>query len=147
MYRPAGGAAPALPDGLAIHEVADEADLADFVRTLVEAYPMPGGESSGVADVRVLDGSIRLFVGRVDGIAVATSGARIGHGVNDVEWVSTRADHRRRGIGEALTWAATLAAPDLPAVLVASDDGHGVYESMGYVRIMRLTIWHRPPAG
>ena len=145
MYRPAGGAAPPLPDGLSIHEVANEADLAEFVRTLVEAYPMPGGESSGIADLRALDASIRLFVGRIDGVPVATSGARIGHGVNDVEWVSTRPDHRRRGIGEALTWAATLAAPELPAVLIASDDGQGVYESMGFVRLLRLTMWHRPP--
>lgn len=147
MFRPAGGAAPALPDGLTIHEVADQADLDDFVQTIVEAYPMPGAESSGIADVRVLDSSIRLFVGRVDGTTVATSGARIGHGVNDVEWVSTSPDYRRRGIGEALTWAATLAAPDLPAVLIASDDGQSVYESMGFVRLMRMTIWHRPPAG
>jgi GNAT superfamily N-acetyltransferase len=147
MYRPAGGAAPTLPDGLVIHEVDDSTDLADFVRTLVEAYPMPGGESSGIADARILDGSIRLFVGRVDGVTVATSGARIGHGVNDVEWVSTRESHRRRGIGQALTWAATLAAPELPAVLIASDDGQRMYESMGYVRLLRLTMWHRPPLG
>ena len=145
MYRPAGGAAPALPDGLTINEVANESDLAEFVKTLVEAYPMPGGESSGIADVRVLDASIRLFVGRIDGATVATSGARIGHGVNDVEWVSTRSDHRRRGIGQALTWAATLADPEFPAVLIASDDGQGVYESMGFVRLLRLTMWHRPP--
>ncbi len=91
--------------------------------------------------------SIRLFVGDVDGVPVATSGARIGHGVNDVEWVSTRAGHRRRGIGAALTWAATLADPQLPAVLIASDDGQGVYEAMGFTRLLRLTMWHRPPAG
>ncbi len=145
MYRPAGGVPPALPAGLTIHEVADEADLAEFVRTLVEAYPMPRGESSGIADRRVLDTSIRLFIGRVDGATVATSGARIGQGVNDVEWVSTRSDHRGRGIGAALTWAATLASPELPAMLIASDDGQGVYESMGFVRLLRLTIWHRPP--
>jgi GNAT superfamily N-acetyltransferase len=145
MYRPAGGAGPAVPDGLTVHEVADEADLAEFVQTLVEAYPMPGGDSSGIADLRVLDGTIRLFIGRVDGATVATSGARIGHGVNDVEWVSTRSGHRRRGIGEAMTWAATLAAPELPAVLVASDDGQRMYESMGFVRLLRLTMWHRPP--
>lgn len=145
MYRPAGGVAPPLPDGLSIHEVTTEAELADFVRTLVEAYPMPGGESSGIADVRALDASIRLFIGRVDGVTVATSGARIGHGVNDVEWVSTRPEHRRRGVGAALTWAATLAVPEHPAVLIASDDGQGVYESMGFVRLVRLTVWHRPP--
>jgi GNAT superfamily N-acetyltransferase len=147
MYRPAGGDAPALPDRLTISEVANESDLAEFVQTLVDAYPMPGGDSSGIADLRVLDASIRLFIGRVDGATVATSGARIGHGVNDVEWVSTRPEHRRRGIGEALTWAATLVDPDLPAVLIASDDGQGVYESMGFVRLLRLTMWHRPPAG
>ncbi len=147
MYRPAGGSAPAPPAQLTISEVASEGDLAEFVRTMVEAYPMPGGEMSGLADSRVLDGSIRLFVGHVGGVPVATSGARIGHGVNDVEWVSTRADYRRRGIGAAVTWAATLAAPELPAVLIASDDGQSVYESMGFTRLLRLTMWHRPPAG
>jgi GNAT superfamily N-acetyltransferase len=145
MYRPTGGEAPPLPEGLTIDEVDDGEDLAAFVGTLVDAYPMPGGDGSGIADLRVLDGSIRLFVGRVGGEPVATSGARIGHGVNDVEWVSTRPEYRRRGIGEALTWAATLAEPDLPAVLIASDDGQGVYESMGFVRLLRLTMWHRPP--
>lgn len=144
MYRAAGGVAPPPPEGLVIDEVKDESGLAEFVRTLVDAYPMPGGEASGIADMRALDSSMRLFVGRVDGVTVATSGARIGHGVNDVEWVSTRSSHRRRGIGQALTWAATLAAPELPAVLISSDDGQGVYESMGFVRVMRLTMWHRP---
>lgn len=145
MFRPAGGDAPPLPDGLVIEEVTTDDDLAAFVETIVEAYPMPGGQASGIADPRVLSPSLRLFVGRVDGAPVATAGARIGHGVIDVEWVSTRAAYRRRGIGEALTWAATRADPTLPAVLIASDDGQGVYESMGYVRLMRLTLWHRPP--
>lgn len=145
MYRGVGGHAPPLPEGLVIDAVTSESDLSDFVQTLVTAYPMPGGDSSGIADPRVMSDSIRLFVGRVDGVPVATAGARIGHGVNDVEWVSTMPTHRRRGFGEALTWAATLAAPELPAVLIASDDGQGVYESMGYVRLLRLTVWHRPP--
>jgi predicted GNAT family acetyltransferase len=78
---------------------------------------------------------------------VATAGARLGHGLNDVEWVSTRPEVRGRGYGAALTWAATLVEPDLPAALLASDDGQPVYEQMGYLRIMRLTVWHRPPAG
>jgi hypothetical protein len=32
----------------------------------------------------------------------------------------------------------------MPAVLIASDDGQGVYESMGFVRLLRLTMWDRP---
>src|SRR5205085_1213649 len=45
---------------------------------------------------------------------------------------------------EAATFAATLAAPSAPAVLIASDDGVGVYERMGYIRLLRLTLWMRP---
>jgi ribosomal protein S18 acetylase RimI-like enzyme len=147
MFRPAGGTRPEPPAGLTIREVHDAAALADFTTTLVRGYPMPGAARSTVADVRVLDAPIRLFVGYVDGQPVATAGARIGHGVIDVEWVATLPAHRRRGIGAALTWAATLADPSLPAVLIASDDGQPVYEAMGYLRAQRLTMWHRSPTG
>ena len=145
MFRPAGGAAPPLPAGLSIREVDDGASLAEFIATLVDAYPMPGGERTPIADPSILGGPLRFFTGYVDGVAVATSGARIGPGIVDVEWVSTREAHRRRGFGAAVTWAATLAEPSLPAVLIASDDGQPVYEAMGYVRLLRLTLWHRPP--
>lgn len=144
MVRPAGGTAPPAPPGLHIVEVTDEGTLEDFVRTLVEAYPMPSAGNTVLADPNVLGGPIRLFVGYFDGKPVATSGARLGHGIVDVEWISCRSAWRGRGIGAALTWAATLADPGTPAVLIASDDGQPVYEAMGYLRLMRLTLWHRP---
>ena len=146
MFRPAGGEPPTPPSGLRVHEVADATELGEFVRTLGVGYPMPDAEGTVLADARVLGPSLRLFVGYLDGAPVATSGAWIGHGVNDVEWVSTLPEHRGRGIGAALTWAATLSDPSLPAVLIASDDGQPVYEAMGYIRLLRLTMWHRPPA-
>lgn len=144
MVRPAGGTAPPAPPGLHIVEVTDEGTLEDFVRTLVEAYPMPSAGNTVLADPNVLGGPIRLFVGYLDGKPVATSGARLGHGIVDVEWISCRSAWRGRGIGAARTWAATLADPGAPAVLIASDDGQPVYEAMGYLRLMRLTLWHRP---
>lgn len=147
MLRVPGGEAPPLPEGLTIERVTDARTLTDWVQTLVEAYPMPGGENTVLADPSILDGPLRLFVGYVDGRPVATSGARIGHGITDVEWVSARPEVRRRGIGAAITWAATLAEPSNPAVLIATDDGQPVYEAMGYLRLMRLTVWHRPGAG
>ena len=144
MVRPPGGTAPALPAGLELVPVTDKRTLDDFVRTLVTAYPMPGADGTPLSDARVLDGPIRLFVGYVDGQPVATSGARLGHGIVDVEWVATLPGYRGRGIGAALTWAATLTNPAEPATLIASDDGQPVYEAMGYLRLMRLTLWHRP---
>ena len=52
-----------------------------------------------------------------------------------------RCPDTRRGVGAAVTWAATLADPDLPAVLIASDDGAGVYREMGYLPVTRWTLW------
>lgn len=145
MLRPAGGGAPPPPRGLRISPVADQRTVDDFVRTLVEAYPMPDAADTALADESLLGGPVRLFVGYVDDQPVATSGARLGHGIVDVEWVSTLPSHRRCGIGAALTWAATLASPADPAMLISSDDGQPVYEAMGYLRLLRLTMWHRPP--
>jgi hypothetical protein len=42
-----------------------------------------------------------------------------------------------------VTWAATVAAPALPAVLLASDPGRPVYERMGYLPLLRATMWTR----
>jgi hypothetical protein len=145
MVRPAGGTAPPLPAGFEIRAVDDEQSLDEFVTVITEAYPIPSAAGTALADPSILGGAISLFVGRLDGRPVATSGVHVGRGLNDVEWVSTMPTCRGRGIGAAITWAATLTEPTLPAVLIASDLGQPVYEAMGYMRIQRLTMWHRPP--
>ena len=60
-------------------------------------------------------------------------------------WPRTRTS-AGTAIGAAITWAATLADPTKPAVLIASDPGQPVYERMGYLRVMRLTMWGGAPA-
>jgi hypothetical protein len=72
---------------------------------------------------------------------VATSAAYVHDGMTDVEWVSSRPETRGRGVGAAVTWAATLVDPALPAMLIASDLGQPVYERMGYLRLTRFTLW------
>lgn len=144
MLRAPGGEAPPLPDGLEIVRVSDAGRLRQFVDAIVEGFPMPDAEQTALATEAFLDGPVRLFLGLVDGVPVATSGARLAHGIVDVEWVSTSPDRRGRGYGTALTWAATLTEPGCPAVLIASDQGRSVYEAMGYLRLLRLTLWHRP---
>jgi len=61
-----------------------------------------------------------------------------------VEYVAALSTARGRGAGAAVTWAATLADPALPAILVASDDGRPLYERMGYAAVERWTVWLRP---
>jgi hypothetical protein len=144
MFRPLGPPPPGHDAGLDIRPVTDTEGLEVFFRTIVEAYPMPGG-TSVLSDSRILDSDIRLWVGYEGDRAVGTAGVIVAHGVNDVEWVSVYDDCRGKGYGAALTWAATLADPSLPAVLIASDPGQPVYERMGYIRLTRMSVWFRPP--
>jgi GNAT superfamily N-acetyltransferase len=139
MLRGAGGEAPPLPPGLVVREALDEAGMVDFARAL-EGYPATGTEV--FADARMLEvPGLRVWVGYLDGRPVACAGAHVNEVCVDVEWVATHEDARGRGFGAALTWAATLAGPTKPAVLIASDPGQPVYERMGYLRLMRLTMW------
>ncbi|HUR72638.1 MAG TPA: GNAT family N-acetyltransferase [Sporichthya sp.] len=144
MTRAPGGAAPPQPPGLRIVEATDATTLADALMLLGAAFGMQF-EGTPLGDPRVLGGPLRVWVGYADGRPVATATARIGHGIVDVEAVATAPDCRGRGFGEALTWAATLADPALPAVLYSSDAGYPTYQRMGYLSQFRFTLWHRPP--
>jgi GNAT superfamily N-acetyltransferase len=144
MVRPGGGAAPPVPDGLQVREATCGADMVDFARAL-EGYPAP--HTDVFADARLLEvPGMHFYVGYLDDRPVACSGAHVTDACVDVEYVAAHRDVRGRGIGAALTWTATLADPTKPAVLVASDPGQPVYVKMGYLRVMRLTMWGGAPA-
>lgn len=144
MYRPAGGEATPTPEGLEIVEALDKTTLLDFERTFVEGFPigdlLPYQPKSFV-DERAIGGPIRFFVGYLDGEPVASGGVCVARGMNMVEFIATLPGARGRGIGEAMTWKATLFEPSLPAALVASDLGRPVYERMGFIAISRCTLW------
>jgi len=130
------------PPGSRIVEVRSRQELADFEQVLVEGYPMP--EGGAVIDHRLLGGAIRLWVGYDDTRPVAVSGAHVAHGVVEVDWVASLPDVRGRGFGASLTGRAVTCRPELPAVLVASDDGRPIYERLGFLPIHRCTVWSRP---
>ncbi len=143
MLRPPGGAAP-FAAGLRIVEVADGDALADFEQTLIEAYPvaeMQPWQRDSYLHPAVLDTNWRFFVGYENDRAVATAAAYVTTGLTIVELVSARAECRGRGYGAAMTAAASLAAPDQPAMLIASDLGRGVYARLGYLPLLRYTLW------
>ena len=81
------------------------------------------------------------WVGYLDGAPVATASAIVGDHHVDVEFISTLPEVRGRGIGRAATAVATLAASDRPAMLISSDDGRSVYERLGYLPLLRFTLW------
>jgi hypothetical protein len=142
MVRPAGGPTPAVPDDLEIRRVDSSEEAAVFAETIEVAYPMPG--AAGSALVRAVGcEELTLFNGYYGDRCVATGGAWNSEAVNDVNWISAMPETRRRGVGAAITHAASVVHPDEPAILIASDDGVGVYERLGYIRLLRMTLWFR----
>ena len=144
MVRPAGGVPPPAVTDLEIREITDAHDLREFERTLIEGYPVHGMEVEKIPILfppSFLGESSHVFLGLIDGKPVATAAAHVSAGVNHVEFVATRSEYRGRGFGAAMTWAATIADPTLPAVLVASDPGRAIYEALGYLAVTRWTIW------
>jgi hypothetical protein len=135
----------AQPDGFEVRRV-DADSLDAFGKTLEAGFGLPGAARSPWADERALGDDLHLFVGYLDAEPVATSAAFLAHGVVDVEMVSCVESCRGKGIGEAITWAATLADPTKPAVLMSSDPGRPVYERMGYLPVLRMTLWSSGPA-
>ena len=137
-------------DGVEVVEVHDADELAVAEQVLVDGYPMPDVLPLTPGDVlhpSILGPSTRVWLARVDGEPAAVSAAHLHGGATLVEYVAALPVARGRGAGSAVTWAATLCAPDQPAMLIASDDGRPVYEAMGFVAIERWAAWLRPATG
>jgi GNAT superfamily N-acetyltransferase len=129
------------PQGVEIVEVEDAAQLADFERTLVAGYPMPA--AGALVSPDLLGDPFRLFLAYDGSEPIGVAGASLFHGIAEIDWVATLPAARGRGVGAAVTWAATAADPTRPAVLLSSDPGRPVYERLGYLPIARFTGWQR----
>lgn len=147
MVRWPGGEAPPLREGVELRPVTSAAELEVAERVLVEGYPMPDLlplRPGSVLAPPILEGATRVWTAYVDGEPAAIAAAHVAGGASLVEYVAALPAARGRGAGAAATWAATLCEPAQPAILVASDDGRPLYESMGYVALERWTAWIRP---
>jgi GNAT superfamily N-acetyltransferase len=144
MLRPPSPIEDALPAGFEVHAVDDDESAATFEQVLVRAYPVPEISLSPHGAVIGTPGATtrwRHYVGLLDGEPVATGSAFVDTHHVHVEFISTMEACRGRGVGYAITAAATAAAPELPALLIASDLGQPVYRRLGYVALSRFTLW------
>ena len=149
MMRPVATVTPEPTTALAVREARTVDELCDAEHVLVTGYPMPDLADLPRGDFYrpdVIDGTTRVFVGYDGPTPLATSAAHSAAGVTVVENVAVLPAAGGKGGGAAITWAATRAWPDQPAVLIASDAGQPVYERLGYLRLVRWTCWLRPGA-
>jgi hypothetical protein len=145
MLRPPAPTLAPLPEGFEIHPVIDSRTAAQFERVMVLGYPVPeldpdvAGGIIGVTPTKAPHW--RHFVGYIHDEPVATGSAFVDERHVHVEFISALETTRGRGIGAAITAAATSVEPELPAMLIASDLGKPVYERLGYISMMRFTLW------
>ena len=139
------------PPGFIIEEVQTEAALLDFKRVFVDSYEIPdwAGQAWVDATLKVGLGQTpwRMYVGYLNGEAVATNMLFNGGGVASVYAVATLPSARGKGIGAAITLKPLLKAREMGyryAVLFSTEMGVRVYERIGFkltnVRINRY-LW------
>jgi GNAT superfamily N-acetyltransferase len=145
MFRPPGPVPHEPIDDFEIRPVTDATTARDWEHALVHGYPEPAlqpFEAGCFLPERALAAPRwRHWVGYLAGEAVGTASALVGDHHVDVEFISTLESARGRGIGRALTAVAVLAAPELPAMLISSDPGRTVYERLGFIPLLRFTLW------
>lgn len=132
-------AVTAVPANFTIQEVQDEAALLDFRRVFIESYQIPDWAGQAWVDATLSLGigktPWQMFVGYLDGEAVATNILFNGAGVASVYGVATHPSARNKGIGGAITLKPLLLARDMGyryGVLFSSEMGVSVYQRLGF---------------
>lgn len=128
------------PEGLRIERATTPARILDFARINAANWDPP--DAHVVSFYRLAtpllcrpDAPLRLYVGYLDDVPVATAELTVSEGAVGLYGISTLAAYRRRGFGSALTLKPLLDAREeghTLAVLQASEDGRRVYARLGF---------------
>lgn len=144
------------PAGVSIHRVATEADRARWIEGNLYGFAEDDGDRAALRSAcqtleSLTGGPVTAWWAEMDGRGVGSAMAMVDPSsrVAVVGWVGTDQAYRRRGIGRAVTLAATNAAFDLGAHLVAlqaSPMGLPLYEKLGYRTVTGYEVWLPPTA-
>lgn len=134
------------PPELHVKRVDDPSLLREFELVSIRGFESPQLHDFGPLELHgaaiLEDPGMHVFVGRVDDEIVSVSMAYVTNVVG-IYGVATPPEHRRRGYGEAMTWAAVEVAPNLPALLQPTALGESVYRRMGFAEIGPFMTWLR----
>ena len=132
------------PSGTVLRRVTDLDGVRDFAEVTAEAF-FPDVAAATFVEHRILVAPhIAGFVAYADDVPVSAAMTIVSHRTAGVGFVGTKDAYRRRGLGEAVTRAATNAGFDLGAriaSLQASPQADPLYRRMGYVEISRYRLY------
>ena len=129
-----------VPEGFILSKVDDGDALATWCQIMTEVSDFPDFASSAwlemFQEIGVIDDPLwQLYLGRIKGTPVATSGLFLGGGVAGIHAVTTVPEFRGRGIGSAMTLAPLIDARRDSyeiGVLFSSEMAVGIYRSLGF---------------
>jgi GNAT superfamily N-acetyltransferase len=137
------------PPGLDIRAAVDDTGRRAFRDVTAAAYATYGAppeyaDDAFVALESVCAPHLQGFVGYVDGAPAAAAAVYVTHGVAGIGWVGTVPEHRGKGYGEAVTWAAIREGFRRGAAIAnlqASSMGRPIYERMGFITATEYRVF------
>lgn len=141
-----------LPNATELRRLTDPQEAEDYWRVAKAAYATNGFPPEVFAFYENHDGlladNVAAFLAYMDGAPVSIAMTIVSHGVAGVYWVGSVEEARGKGLGRALTAAATNAGFDLGAEIAslqASPMGEPIYRAMGYEAIYEYRLLMSPP--
>ena len=148
VRAPAGGPVPERPPGLRIAEVRDGPGLQDWARVAVDGYPFadlqPYRPGVLLGDAVLADPRWRFWVGYDEGRPVSIGTLFVSHGFAQLALGVTLPEARGRGFWYGMVRERLLAEPGLISGGVFSDDSRPGIEKLGYLPVVRFTLWRLP---
>jgi ribosomal protein S18 acetylase RimI-like enzyme len=141
---------PAVPEGVELRAVTDEAAARVYTTVADAAFVslgMPSGVIGDMGPAGFLAPDTAAFVAFAEGRAVAVASAVVARGIAGIQWVGVLEEARGRGLAVAVTAAAANAGFDLGADcawLEASHMGEPVYLRMGFEEVFSYRVYLAP---
>jgi hypothetical protein len=145
---PAGPVDHHAAPGVEVRTMRGAEELAIAERVAIEGYPIDDARDEppgSVLPAALVGTGLTVRLGLLDGEPVAVGNSFVHAGVVNLCLGATLPAARRRGVWEALVWARVGDAPDLPAVAYTSDYSRPGFLRMGFLPLLRFTLWLRPP--
>jgi hypothetical protein len=146
LLRPPAGRAPVPPPAPEPHVVRTERELAVWEDVAVRAYPLPAPDGPALLGPALLaDERLTLRTSHDDaGQPVSVSAHFVEHGLASLAFGATLPAARGRGHWARHARARLRALPDLWHAGIFSDFSRPLAEAIGFVPIVRFTLWFHP---
>jgi hypothetical protein len=148
LVRPPADLVPVPPPSSAeVTRVASETDLLDWEAAAVDGYPLtelqPVVPGTLAPPALLGDDRLGFYIGRVDGRPVSAAASFVSEGIASLAFAATLPAARGRGHWHDHAVTRLAAHPTLWTAGVFSDFSRPLAERLGFVPLLRLTLWIR----